>query len=263
MADFVVVANRLPVDLETLPDGSTEWRASPGGLVTALAPMLRARGGAWVGWPGVADEAPEPFEEDGLKLHPVSLSAEDVEDYYEGFSNGTLWPLYHDVVAPPEFHRHWWQAYVRVNERFADAVAEVAAEGATVWVQDYQLQLLPGRAARAPPRPAHRVLPAHPVPAHGAVHAAPVAQADHRGAARRRSRRLPHRRRRPQLPRAGHPLHRRHRRARRPALRRPGRPVRRVPDLHRLQVARRARAHARGAGARPSGSAPTSATPST
>jgi trehalose 6-phosphate synthase len=143
MANFVVVANRLPVDLETLPDGTTEWRASPGGLVTALAPMLRSRGGAWVGWPGVADEAPEPFEEDGLKLHPVSLSEQDVEDYYEGFSNGTLWPLYHDVVAPPEFHRHWWQAYLRVNERFADAVAEVAAEGATIWVQDYQLQLLP------------------------------------------------------------------------------------------------------------------------
>ncbi|HEY0815794.1 MAG TPA: trehalose-6-phosphate synthase [Pseudonocardia sp.] len=143
MANFVVVANRLPVDLETLPDGSTEWRASPGGLVTALAPMLRSRGGAWVGWPGVPDAGPEPFEEDGLWLHPVELSAQDVEDYYEGFSNGTLWPLYHDVVAPPEFHRHWWQAYVRVNERFADAVAEVAAEGATVWVQDYQLQLLP------------------------------------------------------------------------------------------------------------------------
>ena len=98
MADFVVVANRLPVDMETLPDGTTEWRASPGGLVTALAPMLRGRGGAWVGWPGVADAGPEPFEDDGLDLHPVALSAQDVEDYYEGFSNGTLWPLYHDVV---------------------------------------------------------------------------------------------------------------------------------------------------------------------
>jgi trehalose 6-phosphate synthase len=143
MSDFVVVANRLPVDMETLPDGTTEWRASPGGLVTALAPMLRGRSGTWVGWPGVPDEAPEPFEEDGLNLHPVSLSAEDVEDYYEGFSNATLWPLYHDVVAPPEFHRHWWQAYVKVNERFADAVAEVVDDGATVWVQDYQLQLVP------------------------------------------------------------------------------------------------------------------------
>ena len=92
MADFVVVANRLPVDMETLPDGTTEWKASPGGLVTALAPMLRGRGGAWVGWPGTPDEAPEPFEEDGLALHPVGLSAQEVEDYYEGFSNATLWP---------------------------------------------------------------------------------------------------------------------------------------------------------------------------
>jgi trehalose 6-phosphate synthase len=142
-ADFVVVANRLPVDLEKLPDGTQRWKRSPGGLVTALEPMLRSREGAWVGWPGIPDAEAEPFEEGGITLHPVGLSAQEVEDYYEGFSNGTLWPLYHDVVAPPAFHRHWWQAYVAVNQRFAEATAEVAAQGATVWVQDYQLQLLP------------------------------------------------------------------------------------------------------------------------
>ncbi|MCU1661256.1 MAG: trehalose 6-phosphate synthase [Pseudonocardiales bacterium] len=142
-AEFVVVANRLPVDLEKLPDGSQRWKRSPGGLVTALEPMLRSREGAWVGWPGLADADVEPLVEDGLQLHPVRLSAQEVEEYYEGFSNGTLWPLYHDVVAPPAFHRHWWQAYVRVNERFAEVVAEVAAPNATVWIQDYQLQLLP------------------------------------------------------------------------------------------------------------------------
>jgi trehalose 6-phosphate synthase len=142
-ADFVVVANRLPVDLEKLPDGTQRWKRSPGGLVTALEPMLRSRDGAWVGWPGLADADVEPLVEDGLHLHPVRLSAQEVEEYYEGFSNGTLWPLYHDVVAPPAFHRHWWQAYVRVNQRFAEVVAQVAAQGATVWVQDYQLQLLP------------------------------------------------------------------------------------------------------------------------
>ena len=97
-----------------------------------------------MGWPGLADAEAEPFEDDGLQLHPVTLSTDDVENYYEGFSNDTLWPLYHDVVAPPSYHRHWWQAYVQVNERFAAATAEVAAEGATVWVQDYQLQLVPG-----------------------------------------------------------------------------------------------------------------------
>jgi trehalose 6-phosphate synthase len=142
-ADFVVVANRLPVDLERLPDGTERWKGSPGGLVTAVAPMLRGREGAWVGWPGIADADAEPFVDNDIQLHPVRLSAQEVEDYYEGFSNGTIWPLYHDVVAPPAFHRHWWQAYVKVNQRFAEAAAEVAAPGATVWVQDYQLQLLP------------------------------------------------------------------------------------------------------------------------
>src|SRR5699024_8232356 len=71
--------------------------------------------------------------------------------YYEGFSNATLWPLYHDVDAHPEFHREWWDAYVRVNQRFADKAARIAAEGAVVWVHDYQLQLVPARLR--PPRP--------------------------------------------------------------------------------------------------------------
>ncbi|MEV6714997.1 trehalose-6-phosphate synthase [Lentzea sp. NPDC051208] len=142
-AEFVVVANRLPVDLERLPDGTERWKHSPGGLVSALEPFLRSHSGAWVGWPGVADTEVPPFEDDGLLLHPVELSAKEVEDYYEGFSNGTLWPLYHDVVAQPAFHRHWWNTYVKVNQRFADATAKVAAQGATVWVQDYQLQLVP------------------------------------------------------------------------------------------------------------------------
>jgi trehalose 6-phosphate synthase len=142
-AEFVVVANRLPVDVEELPDGSQRWKQSPGGLVTAIAPMLRSREGAWVGWPGTPDVELDPFVDGGMQLHPVSMSEQEVEDYYEGFSNGTLWPLYHDVIVPPAFHRHWWQAYVKINQRFAHATAEVAAQGATVWVQDYQLQLLP------------------------------------------------------------------------------------------------------------------------
>lgn len=142
-AEFVVVANRLPVDLETMPDGEKRWKSSPGGLVTALEPYLRSRKGAWVGWPGVPDEDVEPFEDDGLKIFPARLSATELRDYYEGFSNGTLWPLYHDVVAPPVFKRKWWHQYVQVNQRFADATAKMCAEGATVWVQDYQLQLVP------------------------------------------------------------------------------------------------------------------------
>lgn len=142
-SDFVVVANRLPVDLERLPDGTTRWKRSPGGLVTALEPILRSNKGAWVGWPGVPDVDLDPIVEDGLDLYPVPLSAQEVADYYEGFSNATLWPLYHDVIVKPEYRREWWNAYVEVNRRFAEATSKAAAEGATVWIQDYQLQLVP------------------------------------------------------------------------------------------------------------------------
>ncbi len=137
------MANRLPVDLETLPDGSSRWKRSPGGLVTALEPVLRANKGAWVGWPGVPDADPEPLIEGGIELHSVPLSADEISDYYEGFSNATLWPLYHDVIVKPVYDRKWWGAYVEVNRRFAEATAKVAGEGATVWIQDYQLQLVP------------------------------------------------------------------------------------------------------------------------
>lgn len=138
-AEFVVVANRLPVDR----DDNGGWRRSPGGLVTALEPVMRSTEGAWVGWPGKPDLAVEPFEFEGTHLIPVTLSAQDVADFYEGFSNDTIWPLYHDVIAAPRYRRVWWESYVDVNRRFAQASADAAAEGATVWVQDYQLQLVP------------------------------------------------------------------------------------------------------------------------
>src|SRR6201990_2355635 len=146
-SDFVVVANRFPIDWERLPDGSTRWKRSPGGLVTALEPLLRRRHGAWIGWPGVVDDDVDtedpPIVEEDLRLHPVRLSADDVAEYYEGFSNATLWPLYHDVIVKPSYHREWWDRYVEVNRRFAKAASHAAARGATVWVQDYQLQLVP------------------------------------------------------------------------------------------------------------------------
>jgi trehalose 6-phosphate synthase len=142
-ADLVIVANRLPVDRVLDPDGTPRWRRSPGGLVSALEPVMRVHEGAWIGWPGGADEEVEPFVEDGMQLVPVPLSAQEVEEFYEGFSNGTLWPLYHDVVAKPMFKREWWEAYKKVNQRFAERAAAVAAPGAMFWVHDYQLQLVP------------------------------------------------------------------------------------------------------------------------
>jgi trehalose 6-phosphate synthase len=141
--ELVIVANRLPVDRVEEPDGTIGWRRSPGGLVTAIEPVLRNFHGVWVGWPGGTDQDLEPFEDDGLSLVPMTMTAEEIEGHYEGFSNATLWPLYHDLVAKPEFHREWWDSYVSVNQRFADRVADLAAKGATVWVHDYQLQLVP------------------------------------------------------------------------------------------------------------------------
>ena len=105
--------------------------------------MRTVDSGAWVGWGGTAGEAPEPVEADGMSLYPVRLDQEDVERYYEGFSNATLWPLYHDVIVDPEFHRTWWDSYLCANRRFAEAAAPVAAPGGTIWVHDYQLQLVP------------------------------------------------------------------------------------------------------------------------
>ncbi|MDD9206138.1 trehalose-6-phosphate synthase, partial [Georgenia sp. 10Sc9-8] len=141
--DVVVVANRLPVDITVGPDGDISWERSPGGLVTALSPVMRQNDGAWIGWSGKPGLELEPFDGDGMRLWPVTLSEQEIADYYEGFSNATLWPLYHDVIVAPEYHRQWWNAYVAVNRRFAAAAAEAAAEGGTVWVNDYQLQLVP------------------------------------------------------------------------------------------------------------------------
>jgi trehalose 6-phosphate synthase len=149
--DFIVVANRLPVDRVQSPDGSVEWRPSPGGLVSALQPVMQRADGAWVGWSGSAGEAPDPFDTGDIHVVAVPLSAEEVEGFYEGFSNATLWPLYHDVIAAPQFHRRWWDAYVGVNDRFAALAAAVAAPSGCVWVHDYQLQLVPAMLRRRRP----------------------------------------------------------------------------------------------------------------
>lgn len=137
---FVLVANRLPVRWD---EERSEWNVSPGGLVSALTPILKERDGVWVGWTGIPDFSPEPFERGGIRLHPVQVHGTEVDPYYYGFCNGTLWPLYHNAVRTPEFHRHWWWPYVEVNRRFAQAAAGRLAPEGIAWIQDYQLQLVP------------------------------------------------------------------------------------------------------------------------
>ncbi|MGA7833915.1 MAG: trehalose-6-phosphate synthase [Acidimicrobiales bacterium] len=141
-AELVVVANRLPVRHLTT-NGAEEWRPSPGGLVSALTAVLQNRNGLWIGWPGTSEHATSPTNYEGIRLKAVDISDEEYENFYLGFSNATLWPLYHDAIRAPTFHRHWWQAYTQVNMRFAVSVAEEVAPGGTVWIHDYQLQLVP------------------------------------------------------------------------------------------------------------------------
>lgn len=136
----MVIANRLPVAYD---DESETWATSPGGLVSALTPILQRTRGSWVGWSGKSDREFESFVHSDITQIPITLTQEEYEEFYVGFCNGTLWPLYHDSVRAPEFHRHWWRPYKEVNQRFADLAARSLGEGDVAWVQDYQLQLVP------------------------------------------------------------------------------------------------------------------------
>jgi trehalose 6-phosphate synthase/phosphatase len=145
---LVVVSNRLPVRAERR-HGKLSLARSPGGLVSALDPVLKRLGGVWVGWAGVAQEDIDAAgglsipDEDGVRYRQVPLSAREVTQYYGGFSNRTLWPLFHYFVGRTTIDAATWHAYERVNERFARAMVEEARRGALVWVQDYQLLLVP------------------------------------------------------------------------------------------------------------------------
>ncbi|MEZ5323111.1 MAG: trehalose-6-phosphate synthase [Microthrixaceae bacterium] len=143
-APLVVMANRLPVRRRAVGDVHV-WETSPGGLVAALGPVFEAHPGEarWVGWSGIPGEHLSPFEIDGLGLDPVAMSAGEVQLFYEGFCNATIWPLFHDSIVRSAYHRTWWDAYRTVNRRFAERAAEVVDPDGVVWVHDYQLLLVP------------------------------------------------------------------------------------------------------------------------
>ncbi|MEQ9319091.1 MAG: trehalose-6-phosphate synthase [Polyangiaceae bacterium] len=143
---LIVVSNRMPVVVEETSEG---WgiKAGAGGLVAALDPVLRKRGGVWVGWPGVDESArsawlpllEEVGDERGYAFDPVPLPPELVRDFYGGFSNAVLWPLLHNITSRCVFEPAYWEAYLAANERFAKTVLRHAQPGDLVWVHDYQL----------------------------------------------------------------------------------------------------------------------------
>lgn len=139
---LLILANRLPMHRAS-QGASSRWEVSPGGLVTAMSPILAKHGGSWIGWSGVPGKAPKPFDSGGIKIIPTSLTRKEIETYYEGFSNEILWPLYHDAIRAPKFVTEWWKPYSDINWRFARAAAKEAKRGQLIWVHDYHLQLVP------------------------------------------------------------------------------------------------------------------------
>lgn len=141
---IVVVSNRLPFTVQRSADGLRR-RPSPGGLVSALEPVLRRRGGTWIGWPGIELKGRERLPGRNLDYHiaPVKLSESEVNRYYHGFSNRTLWPLFHSLPALSRFERRDFEVYYDVNERFAEVAAKRAEENSLVWFHDYHLMLAP------------------------------------------------------------------------------------------------------------------------
>ena len=143
---LVVVSNRLPFAFRR--DAAGRWRAAPGGggLVTALLPVLRHRGGVWIGWAGATEDSRDLDDEltavgtgAGYVLKGVPLTAEEVRNFYEGFANEIIWPLFHDMQVLCNFDPAYWRTYREVNRKYARAVHEAGRPGDFVWVHDYHL----------------------------------------------------------------------------------------------------------------------------
>jgi trehalose 6-phosphate synthase/phosphatase len=142
----IIVSNRLPVKIVEA-NGVYELSPSEGGLATGLGSIYKKGENIWIGWPGL--EVPEDRQEEvrgqlaELNLIPVFLSTEEINLYYEGFSNEVLWPVFHYMVTYAHFEQNYWTFYQNVNKKFAEVVIEHIQDGDTVWVHDYQLLLLP------------------------------------------------------------------------------------------------------------------------
>ncbi|QJB56621.1 trehalose-6-phosphate synthase [Pseudodesulfovibrio sp. zrk46] len=142
---LVVVSNRLPAALKQ-ENGEWTVKAGAGGLVTALAPVLKNRGGVWIGWSGSSDPTLDVdsllsdfSSKAGYDLYTVPLTKEEVDGYYFGFSNEIIWPLFHDLQTRCRFHPKYWRMYLDVNFKFAEIVARRTTPDDYIWIQDYHL----------------------------------------------------------------------------------------------------------------------------
>ncbi|MDB5181554.1 MAG: hypothetical protein JWP13_317 [Candidatus Saccharibacteria bacterium] len=152
----VIVSNRLPISVKKV-DGKLQFYPSVGGLATGLSSYVRDKRNKWIGWPGIPSEQITEKERQEIteelskhNCYPVFLKQKQLDDFYNGFSNTILWPLFHDLPADLSGHDKFWKSYKSVNTIFGDAVLALSETNSTIWVHDYQLLLLPAqlRAAR-------------------------------------------------------------------------------------------------------------------
>ncbi|HWB39124.1 MAG TPA: bifunctional alpha,alpha-trehalose-phosphate synthase (UDP-forming)/trehalose-phosphatase [Candidatus Saccharimonadales bacterium] len=152
MSQIIIVSNRLPISVKREEDG-LHFYPSLGGLATGLSSYVGDKHNIWIGWPGIAsddltDDERQEIVERLAKNNcvPVFLTERQIRDFYNGYSNTVLWPLFHSLPTQnrdADRHKRWWQAYRNVNHQFAEAVLNFGALGSHVWVHDYQLLLVP------------------------------------------------------------------------------------------------------------------------
>lgn len=150
MSRLVIVSNRLPVSVARQAD-SLSFQPSVGGVATGIASLEEPKERIWIGWPGIASDRLGTDHKQqiarGLEKHgckPVFLSGAEMRDYYFGFSNRTIWPLFHYFLHYTVFDESYWRAYKKVNEHFCREIAPLLKDNDKIWVHDYQLMLLPG-----------------------------------------------------------------------------------------------------------------------
>ena len=149
MAKNIIVSNRLPLQITKL-DNSFEFTPTSGGLATGMNSVHKGQKSLWVGWPGINDDEIDKKAWAPLKkslknegYFPVSLNRKELENFYFGLSNKSLWPLFHYFIEISVFNKEQWKSYQEVNQKFADSVLKNIEKGDTIWIHDYQLLLCP------------------------------------------------------------------------------------------------------------------------
>ena len=149
MAKNIIVSNRLPLQITKL-DNSFEFTPTSGGLATGMNSVHKGQKSLWVGWPGINDDEIDKKAWGPLKkslkkegYFPVSLNRKEIDNFYFGLSNKSLWPLFHYFIEISVFNKEQWKSYQEVNQKFADSVLKNIEKGDTIWIHDYQLLLCP------------------------------------------------------------------------------------------------------------------------